>query len=54
MSGNNVIGNVYNESRPSNVSMMETTVDKTGRSINLLNMIIVYDALNSADEMIYG
>jgi hypothetical protein len=38
MSGNKVIGNVYKEMPPSNNNIIETTVDKTGRSINLFSI----------------
>jgi hypothetical protein len=48
MSGNKVIGKEYNESTPNKVSMMDTTVDKTGRSINFFNMIIWFDFLSQA------
>ena len=38
MSGNNVIGKVYSDIAPNNRRMIDTTVDKTGLSINLFIM----------------
>jgi hypothetical protein len=38
MSGNNVIGKENNDINPSKRSMIDTTVDKTGLSINLFIM----------------
>ena len=38
MSGNNVMGNENNDINPNNRSKIDTTVDKTGLSINLLIM----------------
>ena len=38
MSGNKVIGNENNDINPNNRSKIDTTVDKTGLSINLFIM----------------
>jgi hypothetical protein len=38
ISGNSVIGRVYRDNNPSKVSMIDTTVDNTGRSINLFSI----------------
>src|SRR5258708_18630781 len=38
ISGNKVIGRENKDSPPNSNSMMETTVDNTGRSINLFNI----------------
>jgi len=38
MSGNNVMGNENNDINPNSRSKIDTTVDKTGLSINLLIM----------------
>ena len=39
MSGNSVMGNVKSDRSPNKVSMIDTTVDNTGRSINLFSMV---------------
>jgi len=39
MSGNCVMGSDVMEINPSSSRMIEITVDKTGRSINLLNIL---------------
>jgi len=41
MSGNNVMGKVNSDINPSKSSMIDTTVDKTGLSINLFIMRII-------------
>src|SRR3954466_11287861 len=38
ISGNRVTGSVNNDSPPNKSSMIDTTVDRTGLSINLFNM----------------
>jgi hypothetical protein len=38
ISGNKVTGKVYKDIAPSNNNIIETTVDKTGRSINLFSI----------------
>src|SRR6478609_11160395 len=39
ISGNKVMGKVYSEMPPSNSNITDTTVDKTGRSINRFSII---------------
>lgn|SRR5690606_15476440 len=41
MSGNNVMGSVNRDINPSRVSNIETTVDKTGLSMNILSIIVL-------------
>jgi hypothetical protein len=40
ISGNSVMGKEYNDSNPNSVSIIDTTVDKTGLSINLFSMTL--------------
>src|SRR5258706_5013173 len=42
MSGNKVIGKVNNDINPNKRIMIDTTVDKTGLSINLFIMRLIY------------
>jgi len=42
MSGNKVIGKVNSDINPSKRRMIDTTVDKTGLSINLFIMLLIY------------
>src|SRR5689334_10353397 len=47
ISGKSVIGKTNNDNRPNNVMMMETTVDKTGLSMNLFSIQSEFSCLKN-------